>query len=739
VLPDGRIAAPAGATIFVGTNPMSVALTPDGRYAIVGNDEQQTTAPAPLPRDAGAIVPGYSLAVVDTRTMRIASVYRGPSLTLFVGLAALRDPADPTRTIVLASDGANHLVRVFDVSADGTLAPEVRSIPVPGYPASIGLSADGRTAYVAMNIGNEVAAIDVASRRLESVAPTGFAPFAAEPAGNRLLVTNGGFGHYTALAHPVAVPAFAPANASELTSSSLSIYALGPSGDLSGSDAASVVRLDPVPDGGVDVGSARPGAIVVRRDEKFAYVALSNVDRVSTIDLTGDPHVVGGLDLRLFVNAPYGTQPSAEVLSHDGKRLYVALAGLNAVAVLDARTPAQLHRLGLIPTGWYPSALALSPNGRFLYVTSAKGVDGWGELQRVDLERIPLIKTTLAALRYNRAVGIAKLDTTVPPLRSYKRSDTIDHVVQITVGSGTFDALFGDLGRGNADAALSAFPASTTPNFHALATQYAIADNFYVGDMNADANIQAELGAPTLYAQQTLHVNAGRAPYDAHGQDPDDYERAGYLFNQCARARLSFRDYGGFVNLSGFEPTAPRRGSPPRLGGLYTLDVPALSVLEGSIDLDYPGANPAIADASRAAAFERDMGALVSAGNEPAYTYIWLPPTNGGMADADRALGAIIAFLSRTPAWSSTAVFVTAEDTGGMRDHVNQARSYAMVISPLAKRGYVGHNHLSPASVVKTEEELLGLPPLALTDLIATDMADFFGTVPYPSPYAAIP
>ena len=77
--------------------------------------------------------------------------------------------------------------------------------------------------------------------------------------------------------------------------------------------------------------------------------------------------------------------------------------------------------------------------------------------------------------------------------------------------------------------------------------------------------------------------------------------------------------------------------------------------------------------------------------------------------------------------------------TGGMVDRVNPAHSFALVVSPLAKPGYRGKAHLSVASVVKTEEELLGLEPLALGDLLATDMADFFGDVPYPTPYQPLP
>jgi hypothetical protein len=134
------------------------------------------------------------------------------------------------------------------------------------------------------------------------------------------------------------------------------------------------------------------------------------------------------------------------------------------------------------------------------------------------------------------------------------------------------------------------------------------------------------------------------------------------------------------------------------------------------------------------------MGRLVENDQEPAFTYLWLPAAGpGGMGGADRALGKAIAFLSATPHWSSTAVFVVGEGVAGPRDHVNGARSYALVVSPVVRPAYIGHAHLSVASVVKTEEELLGLPPLSLADLLSTDMADFFGQVPYPTRYQALP
>ena len=747
VLPDGRIAAPLGVSAFVGTNPLGLAVSPDGRFAIVGNAAQNPGLGAPPPSSPN-VVAGYSLAVVDTRTMTVVSVYHDAALSLFTGLAATSDPADPSQTLVLASDGAHGLVRCFVLGGDGTLVPE-QSIAVPGFPDTIALGSGGRVAYVTSNLAGRVTAIDLATRRVLGNEPTGYFPAGVAAANGRLIIANGGLSAYAPLSQPISAPKFAAPSVDPMQSSSLSVVALDPTGAFSAQADVGSVPMDPVPNGVDNVGGARPDAVVARHHGGYAYVTLANVDRVAIVRLDGQARTVSGLDLPFFVTgsfrSPYGTQPSAEALSRDDKRLYVALAGLNAVAVLDAKDPAHLHRLALIPTAWYPSALALSPDGRYLYVTAAKGVDGWGELQRVDLRHLPLEATP--ALLYNRTQISRKPNDVVPSLHSGKRSSVIDHVFYIAVGDESYDAIFGDLGRGNGDPSYVTDGANTTPNLHALANTYGIADNFYVSDPNLDANLQASLaGAVSLYTQRVLPVNTARLPLDDRGDDPEDYPRAGYLFNALSRAGLSYRDYGGLLTLSGYRAQAPEvvRGRNPRpspgLGGTYSLDVPALAALDGNVDLNYPGWNPAIGDYVRVSEFVDDMGRLVQNDQEPAFTYLWLPASGaGGMAAADRALGQAVAFLSQTPHWSSTAIFIVGEGVAGPRDHVNRARSYALVVSPLARPGYVGHAHLSVASVVKTEEELLGLPGLSLADLLSTDMADFFGQVPYPTTYQALP
>ena len=726
----------------MGTNPLGLALSPDGRYAIVSNDGAAGEGSMTAGSDA-TLVPGYSLSVVDTKTMRIVSVYRDSSAAFFMGVVAAPDPNDRSRVMVLASDGAAGTVRTFDLDSGGRLTPGAPiALPADGgrhaFPAEIAIAPDGRTAYVADNLGDSVVAIDLASRSVLRALPVGHFPLYVAAGNREILAAGTGLSGYASLNPPVAQPQFAQPVFDPSKSSALTVFEA--SGGAIGDPAT--IRMDPAPDGTQVVGGAAPGATVLSGDGRFAYVALANVDRIAVVSLSGQPQVVRGLDLRLYPGAPYGAEPSAEVLSPNGKRLYVALAGLNAVAVLDAVRPSR-YRYGLIPTAWYPTALALSRDGRYLYVVNSKGVNGWGLLQRIDLKHTSLVKATLATLRYNRTPGVAQFNPVIPPLRSNKRSEVIDHVVYVSVGAQGYDAIFGDLKddagspHGNGDARLSLYPESVTPNLHALARSYALADNFYASDADADIAKQFAMASDaTLYQQLVAAAGAARSPMHDHGDDPEDYARTGYLFNAMARAGLTFRDYGALLRLSGYD------------GAQYHLDVPALAALSGNVDLDYGKPNPKTsakptaspdAGAALAAEFERDMQRYVEADRMPSFTYVRLSAEAGsaGAASADRALGAIVEYVSHTPHWSSTAIFIVPESAQGSPDHVDPMRSYALVVSPIARRGFVGDAHLSVASVVKTEEEIFGLPPLALNDLLASDLAGFFTDAPAPQPYQA--
>jgi DNA-binding beta-propeller fold protein YncE len=703
VLLDGRIAAPLGDTIFVGTNPQGVALSPDGRYVVVSNDGASRETP---PRPKSRLVAGYSLAVVDTATMRVVDVFQDRDDAFTSGIAVVRDPRNPAQTLVLASDGPHDVVRVFDLSYDGVLSTET-SIPLPvadapgfagdgrAFPSSIAVSRDGRTAYVVESIGQIVAAIDIATRAVTDGTPVGLRPFPLAVADGRLYVLDAGLATYRTLARPAPTPEFGAPDVDPERASSLATIPLERDGGLDAQPAdTSFLGMDPIPDGVKIVGGIIPSALVVRSDGRYAYAALSNVDRIAIVSLQPQPRVVNGLDLRLFPNAPYGTQPSAEALSADGSRLYVALAGLNAIAVLNAHNPVRLHRLGLIPTGWYPSALALSRDGRFLYVTDAQGVSGWGMLQRIDLRRLPLGPATLSALRYNRSAAYARPNALVPPLRSLKRSDKIRHVVYLSV----------------------ALDSINTPNLRALATQFSLAGNIYAPPLPAMALQMATAANVTLPVEREAALEGARAPFDGLGEDPDDYPRAGFIFNALARAGETFRDYGALEEVSGYRD------------GSYTLGIPLLAALAGNTDLAYPAQTPRVTNRERALDFVRDYDELVRDGRVPDFMYVWLPPASTDV-DTDEAVGTIVDAISHSPQWSSTAIFIVSQGVG---------KIYGVVVSPYARRGFVDREHLSTASVVKTEEEILGLPPLGIDDLLATDLAACFVPAANRAPFQAL-
>jgi hypothetical protein len=109
------------------------------------------------------------------------------------------------------------------------------------------------------------------------------------------------------------------------------------------------------------------------------------------------------------------------------------------------------------------------------------------------------------------------------------------------------------------------------------------------------------------------------------------------------------------------------------------------------------------------------------------------------MADNDLALGRLVEFLSHTRYWREMVIVVTEDDAQNGVDHVDAHRSLLMVVSPWAKRDYVGKVHYSFGSIFKTFWNVLGLPYLNQYDAGATDLADLFADEPDQAPYAALP
>ena len=136
--------------------------------------------------------------------------------------------------------------------------------------------------------------------------------------------------------------------------------------------------------GNQSVGGSSPGAVVAGHNR--VYVSNSAQDSISILD-TQRNRLIATIRLEPApgVGGLRGVLPFGLALSPDESRLYIACAGINAVAVFDIR---RLNVLGYIPTGWFPARVAVSKDGRTLYVANAKGY-GAGPNGGADFQRGP--------------------------------------------------------------------------------------------------------------------------------------------------------------------------------------------------------------------------------------------------------------------------------------------------------------------------------------------------------------
>ena len=249
---------------------------------------------------------------------------------------------------------------------------------------------------------------------------------------------------------------------------------------------------------------AHPNAIAVGRG--VVYVANGNDDSVAVVSMRGGGEVgqIPLSPLQGFDSQLRGVQPVALALSPDGGILYVAEAGLNAVAVVRLEKRGG-RVVGHIPTGWWPSALAVSGDGKTLYVSNARGrgagpnnptpPDNLGSpkssvLGSVSIIRVPgprqLAAHTERVLANNGFSRTAK-DRDIAGLRAKIAAvrSQVKHVILINKENATHDLLLGDITRTAAGEPVNGEPSfslgqAASPHHHKLALQYAFSDNFYL-------------------------------------------------------------------------------------------------------------------------------------------------------------------------------------------------------------------------------------------------------------------
>ncbi|MBC7926261.1 MAG: hypothetical protein H7039_11445, partial [Bryobacteraceae bacterium] len=471
-----------------------------------------------------------------------------------------------------------------------------------------------------------------------------------------------------------------------------------------------------------------------------------------------------------------GIAPTALAVSADGKQLYAACGGINAVAVIASETGTLL---GMIPTGWYPNGVAVDPVGKHLAVSSLLGAgSGWREapakrfvhsyrgsvavMPMPDSAQLASFTTAVAENNRLRLAGSSRGETRAAaagnaprlpvPMRSGEPS-AIDHVVYIIKENRTYDQVLGDMPKGNGDASLVMFGEDVTPNQHRLADQFVLLDNFYAtGGNSGDGHQWVTQANETEYCLWPGY--AGRSyPFD--GSDPMAYSSGGFIWDYALAKGRSVKVYGEYAGRMSEAKPSDRVDLLKRWesGGDFTKDWTTRAPLEPLnkiLAAHFPAYTNAIPDVARAQIFLSDLKGYEASKSFPNLVLLQLPSdhtfgTSPGtsspkamVADNDLAVGQVVEALSKSSFWPKMAIFIVEDDAQNGVDHVDGHRTTAYLASPYVRRGHVDSTFYSHQSMLKTMELMLGLPTMSLFDLIANDMRNSFTEQPDLTPFSSV-
>ena len=496
----------------------------------------------------------------------------------------------------------------------------------------------------------------------------------------------------------------------------------------------------------VKVGS-HPADLLWRNDGRL-FVANAGTNTVSVIAGT---RVIENIRTSLEPKAPIGSTPIA--LASSGDKLYIANADNNNVAVVDVEERNESRVLGFIPTGWYPSALAASNDGKTLYIGTAKGMTFapnakdkkfigtilTGHVSLVDAPDEKQLSTYTRQVLNNTPAAKKPAELTADERRMYDQTfSRIKHVLYIIKENRTYDQVFGDIPEGNGDAKLAMFGERITPNAHKMARQWVLLDNLYCnGEVSQDGHVWCD-GA---YASD-FTVKAWEQRYSGRLQ-PDADDRltrspGGYIWDQAIARGLTFRTYGEREAFVSSPETAPQVTN-DRMRSQWVSK-------EWSVRNEKDARDYELADV-----FVKEMREAEKSGNWPNlmtmslnenHTHGLWPGANTPEAcvgSNDLGLGKIVEAVTHSKFWPTTAIFVIEDDAQNGHDHVDAHRTIGLVISPYTRRHIVDSTMYTPASYLRTMELMLKLPPMTQFDAAATPMVNSFMHEADLTPYDAVP
>jgi DNA-binding beta-propeller fold protein YncE len=779
ITPDNHVLTPAGIQVELpGLRPNALALSPDGKLLVAAGTAARLVCVDP---GTGRIrqevaLPGEDQLIPAAVSPNILS----PDPKAKLSYTGLIFSPDGTRLFLANVNGS---IKVFAVGPDHSVTP---SFTIPLHPANaperqeeipagLAISRDGRLLYVALNLSNGVAEVDIASGKTLRRWDVGVAPCDVALAGNQLYVSNWGG------RRPGPGDLTGPAGQGTLVRVDEGTSA-AKEGSVSVIDLPSGKLLPEL------VTGRHASSLAVHPSGHFVVCACAADDFLAVID-TRKHEITEKIWPKRTPADLFGASPNALAFSQDGRTLYCCNGTQNAVAVVGFE-PGKCELEGLIPTAWYPGGVVFDAARQRLHVANIKGLGSWrrlspeaprkyisshhfGTLSLIDL---PVSKDALKAhsatvLANARGLALqAALQPARPgmaprpvPERSGEPS-VFKHVIYIIKENRTYDQVLGDMPGGNGDPLLCIFGENITPNQHQLCRDFVLLDNTYCsGVLSADGHNWSCSAITTDYVERSFSGWPRSYPDGFGPGDVDSLAWAptGFIWDHARRAGHEVRIFGEFAVSEVTWRDPDKKGAPQwadhwqdfrsGAGAIRVETSGAIASVEDLVAPAYPAWEDGITDVARAEIFIKQLKEWETTGRMPGLIVMSLPmdhttgtkagfPTPAArVADNDLAFGKIVEALSHSRFWQDTCLMAIEDDPQNGWDHVSAYRTTAYVLSAWTKRKAVVHTQYNQTSLLRTIGLILGLKPMHELDAIATPLGDCFTDTPDFTPWQAVP
>lgn len=589
IIPNGRYVTPKGKIIKTTPHPYGLKLSPNGKIAVTANSG---TNPISI----------NIIKNIDSDNPEVIQIPKGYETdkgilaSVFMGLAFSQDSK-----IVYVSGGHENKIYLFSTE-NGDKIGEIsckykdnENDFTDGYIGDMTITKNGKNIYVLDQINFRIVKIDVEKKSIIQNIPTGRYPFGINLTKDEkyLNVANVGMYEYKlikglsekrikelGLDYPTSsfdseeakngyqvikgkdtliieglgeknTPESFSVWSYEISSNNVKLLNKTKTGFLVGE------KIEGIP----AIGGSSPNSLV--SNDKYLFVSNGSNDCISVID-----YKVGKELTRIFIKPDVrlskyrGVIPFGLEISKDNKYLFVAESGINAVGVIDIdKSPENMKVLGHIPTGWFPSKIQVSNDGKKLIVTSAKGfgsgANGGAEFDKINTSEkykgrssyvgglmngivtvfdIPnakeLEEDTKKVIENNFKFELVSNKITANknenpiPLYPKEKISPIKYIVFISKENRTYDEVFGQLKGGNGDKTLTRYGNNITfsdkskkttienanimPNHLALAERFGISDNFYVdSDHSADGHRWLTCTYPNEFTETNVSAAYG--------------------------------------------------------------------------------------------------------------------------------------------------------------------------------------------------------------------------------------